>query len=168
MKAQIQILIPNKHLGCGYKGLVLCRNNDWIMENLDMGLTVPKWALIVCAKIPQMPQNLSAICTPKPKNSGLQWKKKASSGVRSPCTELYNFLPNSIADNLLTFLTANIRISIFGMLLAWRKSFPFQSAKVASSNRLNLTLYPRSLISSVLKIKGKRIWEKNKLKVLIL
>ena len=39
------------------------------------------------------------------------------------------------------------------MLLAWRKSFPFQSAKVASSKRLNLTLYPRSFISSVLKIK---------------
>ena len=34
--------IPNKHLGCGYKGLVFCRNNGLIMENMDKGLTVPK------------------------------------------------------------------------------------------------------------------------------
>ena len=53
-------LIPNKYLGCGYKGLVFCRNNGWIMENMDKGLTVPKWVLIVWLKIPQMPQNLSA------------------------------------------------------------------------------------------------------------
>jgi hypothetical protein len=30
------------------------------MENMDKGLTVPKWVLINLAKIPQMPQNLSA------------------------------------------------------------------------------------------------------------
>ena len=30
------------------------------MENMDKGLTVPKWVLIVQPKIPQMPQNLSA------------------------------------------------------------------------------------------------------------
>ena len=38
------------------------------MENLDEGLTVPKWVLIVQPKIPQMPQNLSAqfVC-PSPK-----------------------------------------------------------------------------------------------------
>ena len=30
------------------------------MENMDKGLTVPKWVLIVQLKIPQMPQNLSA------------------------------------------------------------------------------------------------------------
>ena len=28
------------------------------MENMDKGLTVPKWMLIVWKKIPQMPQNL--------------------------------------------------------------------------------------------------------------
>ena len=33
--AQIQILIPNKYLGCGYKGLLFCRNNGWITENMD-------------------------------------------------------------------------------------------------------------------------------------
>jgi hypothetical protein len=30
------------------------------MENMDKGLTVPKWVLINQPKIPQMPQNLSA------------------------------------------------------------------------------------------------------------
>ena len=30
------------------------------MENMDKGLTVPKWVLIVWPKIPQMLQNLSA------------------------------------------------------------------------------------------------------------
>ena len=30
------------------------------MENMDKGLTVTKWVLIVKAKIPQMPQKLSA------------------------------------------------------------------------------------------------------------
>ena len=37
---QIQIPIQNEYLGCGYKGFkVLCRNNGWIMENMDKGLT---------------------------------------------------------------------------------------------------------------------------------
>ena len=30
------------------------------MENMDNGLTVPKWVMINRLKIPQMPQNLSA------------------------------------------------------------------------------------------------------------
>ena len=30
------------------------------MENMDKGLTVPKWVLINWLKIPKMPQNLSA------------------------------------------------------------------------------------------------------------
>ena len=32
-KSLIQIPNPNKYLGCGYKGLVFCRNNGWLMEN---------------------------------------------------------------------------------------------------------------------------------------
>jgi hypothetical protein len=38
------------------------------MKNMDKGLTVPKWVLIVWPKIPQMPQSLSAqfVC-PSPK-----------------------------------------------------------------------------------------------------
>jgi hypothetical protein len=30
------------------------------MQNMDKGLTVTKWVLLVWLKIPQMPQNLSA------------------------------------------------------------------------------------------------------------
>ena len=57
---------PNKYLGFGSKGLVFCRNNYWLMENMDKGLTVPKW-VINCLKIPQMAQNLSAqIVCPSP------------------------------------------------------------------------------------------------------
>ena len=38
------------------------------MENMDKGLTVPKWVLIVWLKIPQMSQNLSAqFVYPSPK-----------------------------------------------------------------------------------------------------
>ena len=50
----------SQYLGFGYKGLVFCRNNGWLMENMDKGLTVPKWVLINRTKIPQMIQNLSA------------------------------------------------------------------------------------------------------------
>ena len=56
--AQIQITLPN--LGVGCKDLVFCRNNGWIMKNIEKELTVPKWMLIVRPKIPQMHQNLSA------------------------------------------------------------------------------------------------------------
>ena len=38
------------------------------MENMDNGLTVPKWVLINHSKTPQIPQNLSAqIVCPSPK-----------------------------------------------------------------------------------------------------
>jgi hypothetical protein len=52
------------------------------MENMDKGLTVPKWVLIVWPKIPKMPNYLSAqfVC-PSP-------MKKASLGIRSPCGRL--------------------------------------------------------------------------------
>ena len=50
------------------------------MENMDKGLTVPKWVLIVWLKIPQIPQNLSA-------EAQKFWisMKNASLGIRSPC-----------------------------------------------------------------------------------
>ena len=75
--AQIQIPIPNKYLGVGYKGLVFCRNNGWIMENMAKDLSVPKWVLIVQPKIPHMPQkNFSPKCLRKPKSS--RFLKKSS------------------------------------------------------------------------------------------
>ena len=54
------------------------------MENMDKGLTVPKWVLIVWPKIPQMPQILTAqFVSPSPKV--LDFKaQKALFGVRSP------------------------------------------------------------------------------------
>ena len=66
--SQIQIPIPNIHLGFGYNGLIVCRNIDWLMENIDKELTVPKWVLLNGSKIPKMPQNVStSIVCPIPK-----------------------------------------------------------------------------------------------------
>ena len=67
-KAKSQILCgpnSNPNLGVGYKGLVFCRNNGWIMENMDKELTVPKWVLIIWPKISQMPQKISAQNVPQ-------------------------------------------------------------------------------------------------------
>ena len=55
------------------------------MENMDKGLTVPKWVLINWSKIPQ---NLSAqIVCPSPQLWDFD-EKKASLGVHSPCNDL--------------------------------------------------------------------------------
>ena len=62
-------------MGCGYKGLVFCRNNGWIMVNIDKGLTV-------CTKMgadrsaentPNDPEFICPIFLPKRKSSGFQW-----------------------------------------------------------------------------------------------
>ena len=46
------------------------------MENMNKGLTVPKWVLIVWPKIPQMPQNLFAQFTcPNPKDLDFNGKR---------------------------------------------------------------------------------------------
>ena len=65
------------------------------MENMDKGLTVPKWVLINWPKIPQMPQNLSAqIVCPSPKVSDfdekrLPWASVVRGAVQyfSPCRQ---------------------------------------------------------------------------------
>jgi hypothetical protein len=75
---------PNKYLGCGYEGLVFCRNNGRLMENTDKGLTVSKWVLINWTKMPQMPQYLSAQIVCRSLNILDFNEKKASLGVRSP------------------------------------------------------------------------------------
>ena len=58
------------------------------MENMDKGLTVPKWVLIVWPKIPQMPQNLSAqfVC-PSPKVLDFNEKRLQWASVVSELTE---------------------------------------------------------------------------------
>ena len=40
----------------GNKGIFFCRNNGWLMKNMDKGLTLPTWVLINWPKIPQMPK----------------------------------------------------------------------------------------------------------------
>ena len=51
------------------------------MENMDKGLTVPKWVMIVRPKITQIPQNLSAqFVYPSPKGLSDFNEKKASLG----------------------------------------------------------------------------------------
>ena len=62
------------------------------MENMDKGLAVPKWVLIVRPKIPKITRiyllNLSAqfVC-PSPKVLDFN-EKKASLGIRSPRAEV--------------------------------------------------------------------------------
>jgi hypothetical protein len=74
------------YFGFGFKGLFFCRNNGWIMKNMDKGLTVPKCLLINWRKIPQNALNfICPNCLPKPERLGIRWKK-ASLGVRSPCS----------------------------------------------------------------------------------
>ena len=56
---------------------------------MNKGLIVPKWMLISCSKVPQIPPNF--ICPnylTKPKSSEFWWKKD-SLGVRSPCMRPY-------------------------------------------------------------------------------
>ena len=56
------------------------------MKNMDKGLTLPKWVLLVRPKVPQMPQNISAqfVC-PSPKVLDFNEKKLHwASIVRAP------------------------------------------------------------------------------------
>ena len=47
----------HRYLGLEYKGLDVCRNNGWLMKNMDKALTVPNWVLI---NRPKITQNLFA------------------------------------------------------------------------------------------------------------
>ena len=86
---QIQLPLPNEYLWVRYKGLVFCRNNGWIMENMDKGLTVPKWVLIFRPKIPQMPQKMSAQ-NDCPSQKVWSFWKKLFLGVHSPWLQTTN------------------------------------------------------------------------------
>ena len=72
-------------MGCGYKGLVCFRNDGWIMENMDKGVTVPNMSDDSSAE--NTPNAPEFIC-PSPKFLDFN-VKKASLGVRSlwplPC-----------------------------------------------------------------------------------
>ena len=45
------------------------------MENMDKGLTVPKWVLINRPKMPQMPQNVSTQMFAQAQKFGISMKK---------------------------------------------------------------------------------------------
>ena len=76
------------------------------MENIDKGLTaVPKWVLIVLTKIPQMPQNISAIC-PSPKvldfnEKRLHWVSVVCA-IRASSKTILNY-DRTMSLNLLNF-----------------------------------------------------------------
>jgi hypothetical protein len=64
------------------------------MKNMDKGLTVPKWVLIVWPEIPQMPQNLSAqfVC---PKVLDFNEKKLHWVSVVRECFQIQKRMKNS-------------------------------------------------------------------------
>ena len=63
---------PNKYLGFGYNGLVFCRNNGSLMENMDKGLIVhtKMSADKSFENTPNAPKFISPNCLPKSKSSG--------------------------------------------------------------------------------------------------
>jgi hypothetical protein len=84
------------------------------MENMDKGLTLPKWVLIVWQKIPQMPQNLSAqFVWPSPKVLDFNDKRLHWASVLRACTYLnskrfrnFYFVMHIITAKELLFLTS--------------------------------------------------------------
>jgi hypothetical protein len=74
------------------------------MKNMDKGLTVPKWMLIVWLKIPKMPQNLSAqfVC-PSPKIPDFNEKRLHWASVVRVCNEI-SVLYSSINKKYRIFL----------------------------------------------------------------
>ena len=60
------------------------------MENMDKGLIVPKWVLIVWPKIPQMPQKYLLSLSAQAQKFWIEIKK-ASLGVRSPWSNSFIF-----------------------------------------------------------------------------
>ena len=84
-------------MGCEYKDLVFCRNNGLIMENMNKGLTVPKWELKFCQKYAKCPKiclpNLSA----QAQKLGISMKKRLhwASVVHGPmqCRYIAGIIP---------------------------------------------------------------------------
>ena len=99
--AQIQIPIPDKYLGCEYKGLDFCRNNGWLVENMDKGLTVPKMGADSSAEnTPNAPKFICPKCLPNPKELEFLWKKSVvrvwcngSKGVKEISLQNYEINP---------------------------------------------------------------------------
>ena len=78
----LKVCLKNLGIGSGLYG-----KSVLYIENMDKGLTVPKWVLIVWPKIPQMPHILPAqFACPSPKVWDFN-EKKVSLGVRSQWTQ---------------------------------------------------------------------------------
>jgi hypothetical protein len=78
-------------LRCRYKGLVFCRNNSGLMENMDNGLIIPKWVLINRPKIPQMPHYLSDQFV-RPSPQVLDFNEKSLHWASVVCGNRYQYL----------------------------------------------------------------------------
>ena len=69
------------------------------MENMDKGLTVPKWVLIVWPKIPQMSQNLfTQFVCPSPKvldfnEKRLDWASVVRDGINYLANQVHQTIP---------------------------------------------------------------------------
>ena len=61
---------PNRYLGFGYRGLVFCRNNNGIMENMDKGLSTKIGANKLAENTPNAPKFICPNCLPKLKRLG--------------------------------------------------------------------------------------------------
>ena len=68
-------LNSNKYLGVGYKGFVFCRNNGWLIENMDKGLTVhtKTGADKLVENTPNVLKLICRNCLSKPKSLGFWW-----------------------------------------------------------------------------------------------
>ena len=76
---QIQIPIPNKYLLFGYKGLVFCRINGWLMGKHGQGTHITKIRANKSAKKPtNAPKLFGPICLSMPKSLGFSKKKAIS------------------------------------------------------------------------------------------
>ena len=72
IQIQIPIPIPNTYLGCGYNGLVLCRNNG---KHGQKNHCTKMGADSLAENTPNVPEFICPIGLLKPKISGFQCKK---------------------------------------------------------------------------------------------
>ena len=77
-KSQILILIPNKCLVFGYKGIICCRNNSILIENRSNGKheqgthSIKMGADKLAENTPNVPKSICPNCMHKPKSSVFQ------------------------------------------------------------------------------------------------
>ena len=65
-------LIPKTDLGCGYKGIVFCRNTGRIIEHGQGTNNTQMGADSLAENTPNASEFICPICLPKPTSSGFQ------------------------------------------------------------------------------------------------